>query len=89
MTKLEHTQKVDTGGELWATASRHGHVDASGRWGKIHAPGGSQRAQRALETRPRGRDTGLLAGVGNHISEAGCGAQEHWGQRRRGETQTL
>lgn len=75
MTKLEHTQKVGTAGGLGATASRPGHKNASGRWRKIHTPGGSEKAQRGLETRPRGRGTGLPEGVGSHIPGAECGAQ--------------
>lgn len=39
MTKLERTQKVDTGGGLEATASGQKLRAASGRWEKIHALG--------------------------------------------------
>lgn len=40
MTKLEHTQKVDTEGGLGATASGQRKIRfASGRWVKTQAPG--------------------------------------------------
>lgn len=65
MTKLEHTQKVDTEGGLGATASGQRKIRfASGRWVKTQAPG-DRVGRREHQGRGLGAGgTGFLAGVG-------------------------
>lgn len=90
MTKLEHTQKVDTGGGLGATASGQ-RLRIASALGKDSRSWSQSRAQGALKTRPGGRRHRFPGGCGGkrHSRGQSAGSREHGDDGATGKTRHL